>query len=133
LKNYFVHLSNTFSKSERICKKKTIEELFKNSSSVFQYPLKVAFLPANPQAQSTADLPEILFIVGKKKLKKAVDRNLVKRRLREAYRCQKPDLSQIVDPQKKIQHLSVIYVADQVLPLKIIKKQLYACLARIYS
>jgi ribonuclease P protein component len=73
----------TFTKEERLCNKKLIDQLYHNGSSFLCYPFKVSWiLSADPQPFPA----QVLFSVSKKRYKKAVDRNLVKRRLREAYR-----------------------------------------------
>jgi ribonuclease P protein component len=76
----------TFKKEERLCNKKLIDTLFHNGSSFLCYPFKVSWLEA--------DLPgtfpvQIVFAVPKRRFKRAVDRNLIKRHMREAYRLNK--------------------------------------------
>ena len=77
-------MSFTLKKHEILRSKKNIQELFDSSSSFFLYPFKVYFLP-KPDLKAT----EVLFSVSKKYFKKAVDRNLIRRRMREAYRLNK--------------------------------------------
>ena len=76
----------TFTKEERLCNKKLIDELFHNGSSFLCYPFKVSWLIVEEPLQFPA---QVLFSVSKKRYKRAVDRNLIKRRIREAYRLYK--------------------------------------------
>lgn len=73
-----------FPKEERLYKKKLIQELFENGSSFYLYPFKVLWLP-----HAEIDRHQVLVSVSKRKFKKAVTRNLIKRRVKEAYRLNK--------------------------------------------
>ncbi|GMQ31683.1 ribonuclease P protein component [Algoriphagus confluentis] len=79
-------------KSERLHADKQIKELFNEGSSFFLYPFKVVFLN---KEKKEGEVNQILISVSKKKLKKAVDRNRVKRKIREAYRLNKHKLSPV--------------------------------------
>ncbi len=80
----------TFAKVERLCSKKYIDKLFEKGSeaneSLFSYPFRVVYTKEKT-AENT--LPQILVSVSKRNFKKAVDRNTVKRRIKEAYRLNK--------------------------------------------
>jgi len=76
----------TFKKEERLCNKRFLNDLFQSGSSFILYPYKVSF------TKSTHLLPfpaQVVISVPKRRFKKATDRNLIKRRMREAYRLQK--------------------------------------------
>ena len=79
----------TLHKEERLCSQKTIEELFTSGESFLAYPLKVVFLKTElPQPFPV----QAAFTVSKRNFKRAVKRNILKRRMREAYRLSKPGL-----------------------------------------
>ncbi len=88
----------TFSKKERLSSVKDIEILFKRGKSLFVFPLKVVFIPQKlkdetEQIESNQNVPTRLLIsVSKRNFKKAVDRNRIKRQIREGYRLQKSDV-----------------------------------------
>lgn len=78
----------TLRKSERICSKIAIDNLFKggHSRSLSAFPIRVVFLVSDtPQLQQC----QIMVSVPKKCFKRAVKRNRVKRQIREAYRLNK--------------------------------------------
>lgn len=113
----------TFSKSERLKSKKKIEELFKNGSSFHLYPFLVRFLP---QKESTVN--EVLISVPVKYQKLAVKRNLIKRRMREAYRLNKHILSETNSGGFL---LAFIYLSNDILAFKEIEKKLTLVLNRL--
>ncbi len=80
---------NTFRKEERLCSKKSLDLLFKSGSSFLVYPFRITFLFVDEVHQYPA---QVVINVAKKRYKRAVDRNLIKRMTREAYRLQKESL-----------------------------------------
>jgi len=78
-----------FSKSESLRHKRLFETLFDGGAKHFSHPLMVVWKKIE---QVEAAPIQVGFSVPKKHYKKAVKRNLIKRRLREAYRLQKHDL-----------------------------------------
>ncbi|MEQ8472735.1 MAG: ribonuclease P protein component [Marinoscillum sp.] len=114
--------SYRFPKKERLTGKKDIEELFKNGSSFYLHPLLVKYI-----VDSDAEYHSVLFTVSKKHFKKAVDRNLIKRRMREAYRLQK----QILEGQERFYKLAFVYIDKTIVPYSLIEPKLKKLLDRL--
>ena len=79
----------TLSKEERLSWKRYIDLLFEKGQSFVAFPLRVVYLPLEEEMSAPVS---ILISVPKKKFKRAVKRNLIKRQVREAYRVRKYDL-----------------------------------------
>ena len=101
----------TFSKRERIVSKKLIEQLFSKGSSfsISAFPLRIVVMET---AQVADDVPvQVLVSVSKRHFKHAVDRNRVKRQIREAYRHHKQILTEKVQQQQTLA-IAFIWLAD---------------------
>lgn len=85
----FVIMKLSLGKSEKLKSRKLIQQLFEEGEQLKNFPLRLLFL----QTEHTSDLPiQVAFSVPKRNFKKAVDRNRIKRLMREVYRKQKPNL-----------------------------------------
>lgn len=78
----------SFSKEERLCNVKLIDKLFHSGSSFLLYPFRIIWLKESLPGENPV---QVLISVPKKRFKRAVDRNLLKRRIREIYRHQKSE------------------------------------------
>ena len=142
----------TFKKSERLNSKKVIERLFdkkgrETNPSVFLYPFRVTYINqvisneskveseslneseveklTNHDLLLTTTPPQILISVSKRSFKHAVDRNLVKRRTREAYRLNKHLLMQ--KPTNQIPaYIAFVYIAKTIEDYAKIEKSMKA-------
>lgn len=76
-----------YPKQDKLKSKKHIEQLFAQGMVVTQYPLRLVYLKTEFE---DGQLLKTGVSVSKRLHKKAVDRNLIKRLLREAYRLNKP-------------------------------------------
>ena len=87
----------TFTKIERLCSKKAIDDLFANGKGKTQFPIKLIY----KLSEFESPFPiRAMFVVPKKKHKRANKRNIIKRRMREVYRLHKQPLYASVKTQK---------------------------------
>ena len=105
----------TFSKRERLVSQRLIEMLFGQSAnkSLAAFPLRVVY---HLRKRQEGDEPvQMLVSVPKKRFHHAVDRNCVKRQVREAYRHSKQRLYDTL-PDDKAMILAFIWLSDRHLP-----------------
>ena len=121
-------MDNSYPKKEKLCSKIIIDRLFSESKSVYSFPLKVFWiietLPEEVSVQSTVT-------VSKRKFKHAVKRNLLKRRMREAFRLNKHDLYNKVNSLNLQLALMIIYNHGEILPFKSIEEAMIKALGKI--
>lgn len=121
-------MANTLHKVERLDKKKIIEKMFAGGSRSFSvFPLRVVYLPVE---ELEADA-SILISVSKRRFKRAVKRNRVKRQIREYYRINKHELLNVLAERKCRLAVAFIYLSDQLVESSIIEDRMRIALARI--
>lgn len=127
MENPLVHrpaeFNRHFKKEERLCSQKLIEKLFAEGKTFLVYPFKVNYIAIDLPGDYPA---KVAFAVSKKLYKKAVLRNLIKRRMREAYRLNKHMLFSEGAPSKKA--MMFIYVGKEILPYKAMEKAMVKAL-----
>jgi len=121
----------TFRKEERLCSRKHLDLLFKNGSSFLLYPFRVSYLFID----QPADVPaQVVINVPKKRYKRAVDRNLLKRRIREAYRLNKQNQLYLPLPTDKgLLLFSIQFVGKDKYAFPFIEKKLIATFKRFQN
>lgn len=118
----------TFRKEERLCSRKHLDLLFKNGSSFLLYPFRISYLFIDEGAHVPA---QVVINVPKKRYKRAVDRNLLKRRIREAYRLNKQEefYSQLPD-DRGLLLFSIQFVGKEKYEFTFIQKKLVSTFKR---
>jgi ribonuclease P protein component len=121
---------HTFKKEERLSRKKIIESLFLMGNSFSQYPVKVVWLDYPLEGKYPA---QVLISVPKRKFKRAVDRNLLKRRIREAYRKNKESLYDYLRERDKTCVLALLYISNDIVSYNEIEEKIILALERCKS
>ena len=100
--------NNRFPLKEHLKSKSIIDKLYAEGASVTAYPLRAVFIevPADSQEPTAT----ILISVAKRRFRHAVDRNLVKRRIREAYRLNKNPFIDRLNTQGKKMAVAILYI-----------------------
>ena len=115
-------IRHTLSKEERLCSRKTLEELFSGGhQSVSAFPIRAVFMP-NKQTGI-----RIMVSVSKRYFKRAVKRNRIKRQLREAYRQQK----ELLLPLESGIDIAFLWNSDEILPTSKVFQKMQNLLQRI--
>ena len=117
----------TFTKAERITGEKRIDAIFASGKSFISYPLRVVYLQ---HEQSPIHSCSILITVPKKRIKKAVHRNRIKRLIRESYRLNKELVNDIEFGEQSLD-IAFVYVKDTVSDYKEIQKGVKKALKQI--
>ena len=115
----------TFEKKERLCSFYEIDSLIKSGTSIFNYPFKVVFKYSQNELESSS--VKILISVPKRNFKRAVHRNYVKRRIREAYRLNK----NLIEVNKNSLNVLFVYVGKQIADYDFIEAKLKDTLIKL--
>lgn len=115
-----------FKKEDKLKSRKAIEELFAKGKSFSYYPLKIIWLPQNRLAALQVGVG-----VSSRNFKKAVDRNRIKRLIRESYRLQKNELQHYLLQNNKTLSVFFLYVGKELPAYEIIVDKMHIALSRL--
>lgn len=118
----------SFTKRERLSSFKEIQALMKKGETFFHYPFKVVYQHIRLEAEDEAPANAIIVSVPKRNFKRAVKRNLLKRRIRESYRLNKGLLEA---PCGCRTNALFVYVSKEILEFSHIEKKLKEVLVKI--
>lgn len=118
----------TFRKEERLCRKKTLEQLFQEGNSFSEFPIRVVWLPAQIDSPYPA---QVAMAVPKRRIRKAVKRNHIKRLMREAYRQHKALLYDALSENGHQLALMLIYVGKEKASYKQVESKIILSLQRL--
>lgn len=122
---------NTFPLKEHLKSKSVIEKLYAEGSSATAFPLRAVFLEQENDKQETT--AAILVSVAKRRFRHAVDRNLMKRRIREAYRTSKHSFIEKLQENGKKMAVAIIYIDTRHSSTEYLKKKMNRLLEAILS
>ena len=145
-------MKQTFKKDEKLRSRSIIDRLFKRGSkevqTFYQFPFRVLYFEKLPDSgfqilddllvadssdtskEVPSPLPQVLFSVSKRNFKRAVDRNLIRRRCREAYRLHKSILT--ANPEVPYPtSIAFLYLAKEISTYDVIEKAMIKVLNKM--
>ena len=134
----------TFPKSERLRHKGLVDSLFETGQKRFEYPVRMLYKTWTEEQLEEAfkvEIPDriaplqVMITIPKRKIRHAIDRVLLRRRVREAWRKNRRALRQAIETDKKFRLMAVgiIYMSDEVLPMERIEAKIVKLINRIIS
>ncbi len=118
----------TFSKEERLCSKKQIDQLFEKGEKFKEGSFSVILQETKAKSEFPA---QILISIPKRNIPKANQRNMLKRLLKECYRKQKESLYQVLLQKEKQIIFAIIYQGTDVLNYKELESEINLILNRL--
>lgn len=111
-----------FPKSERLCHQQLFNELMTNGNGLTVYPFRLVWV----ETELPEDVPyQIAISVSKRRFKKAVDRNRVKRIIREMWRHRRPAVITTLNDRKFA--LLLVYLSNEILPREELETAMTKC------
>jgi ribonuclease P protein component len=129
----------TLGKTERLKSRKLIDEVFKQGKAFSVFPFRVVYLlkdaslivnPTENAKQETVNL-QTGFTVSTRYFKKAVDRNRIKRLMREGYRLQKNELQQQLATTNLQLFVFFIYTGNELPEYEVVNEKVGNVLKRL--
>lgn len=114
-------MSFTLGKSDKLKSKKLIQQLFEEGESMKQYPIRLRYIKVKDVDYNI----RVGFSVPKRNFKSAVDRNRIKRLMREAYRLNKLPIFEIT---KSSYVMMFIYTDRKVQDFTVLEAKMIALL-----
>ncbi len=119
-------MGETLKKYNMLKSRVIIDNIFKQKNRFILYPLSVNWI-----LQDTSTSPKIIFSAPKRKFKRAVDRNRLKRMLKEAYRKNNAELLATLKKHNIGLAFYIGYIGKEILPFEVIENKIKEALSRL--
>ncbi len=121
-------MDNKLKKDEKLCSRTAVERLFGEGKSLMAFPLRAAYRLRPPGEHSV----QFLISIPKKRIRKAVGRVTLRRRVREAYRLNRRELLQApLDQAGWGVDIAFVYLDNNLAPYSVINERMVSLLQRI--
>lgn len=118
----------SFPKKEHLCGEIRVARLFAEGKAFIAYPLRIVYRFTNEISDARV---RVVVGVPKKRFKHAVDRNRLKRQIKEAYRLNKQELTDILIARNQYLEVGINYISDDKLDYATIDAKMKSALHRI--
>ena len=119
-----------FPKERKLCNGRAIDKLFATGESILEKPFRALW---NFEENNDKVFVKLLIVVSKKNIKLAARRNVVRRRIKEAYRLHITHLDYFLETNNKQLNLALIYQEKEILEYKAIEQKINLLLSRLIN
>jgi len=117
-----------FPKKQKLCSETVIKVMFSNGKSFTTSAVRLVWNVDNNEDEVFV---KSIIVVPKKKIRIAVKRNIIRRRMKEAYRLHKIELENMLKDKKLQLNIAIIYQKDKILPYTIVEEEIKLILKRL--
>jgi len=117
-----------FPKKQKLCSETVIKEMFSNGKSFTTSAFRLVWKEDNNEGKV---IVKSIIVVPKKKVRLAVKRNIIRRRMKEAYRLHKIELENMLKGKKLQLSIAIIYQKDKILSYKTVEEEIKFILERL--
>jgi ribonuclease P protein component len=117
-----------FPKKQKLCSETVINEMFSSGKSFTTSAIRLVWKEDNNEDEVAV---KSIIVVPKKKIRLAVKRNIIRRRMKEVYRLHKIELENMLKGKKLKLSIAMIYQKENILPYKTIEEEIKLILERL--
>ena len=117
-----------FPKKQKLCGETVIKEMFSSGKSFTTLSVRLVWKEDNNKDEVTV---KSIIVVPKKKIRRAANRNIISRRMKEAYRLNKLELEKILKDKKLQLSIAIIYQKEIILSYRTIEEEIKLILERL--